>query len=274
MKNRITILFLTLLMLYLYVPADACDMITVAGIISEAQQKYAEDFLKSRSGSRSNNDGYGVAWFASKWQAIYKTGKRRWYGDGDYEPLDELKDWEIGESDKDETLMLHARNATAGYGNHPFLLEMENESWAFMHNGNLTKELYAYMLEYLGEMWFEVHRSNWTQETDEMVDSEVFFHYLMSRYSSGFTIKETLEDIMFLERNQTEKSILNFILSDGTILYAFRNSTKKDFEHKMSWKLEYGCLTIKTERKIGKMLEPGEMLIFEDGKLRQLIIDD
>jgi len=252
----------------------ACDMIAIAGNITEKTQKYATDFLISRSRSRSNNDGYGVAWFAEDWQTIYKAGKRRWYGDGDYEPLDEMKDWEIGTLGIDETLLFHARDASKGYGNHPFLLKSGDNEWAFMHNGKLSEKLYNYMLEYLGDWWFEEHPSNWTDEIDNIIDSEIFFHYLISRNNSGFTFAETLNDLRFLEQNLTKKSVLNFIMSDGTMLYAYRNSTQKDFKHKLSWKLENGCLTIKTDQRHGKMLLTNELIIFEDGELQHLMINE
>jgi predicted glutamine amidotransferase len=254
-------------MIYMPFPLSGCDMIAVAGKISVTQEKYALDFLKSFSSSRSNNDGYGAAWFSRDWQTVYKSGTRRWYGDGDYEPLTELKNWKIGETGGEEILLLHARNATEGYGSHPFMLEIDGKKWAFMHNGNISKQLYNYMLEYLGEFWFEMHPSNWVEDTEQMVDSEVLFHYLMSRYGSGIHFEETLADLAFLERNQIKKSVFNFILTDGTVLYAYRNSSMLDFDHKMSWTLEKGSLIIKTDKKVGTMLNPGELLIYRDGKV-------
>ena len=271
---KVQTFLLTLITLFFFTHLYASDMIAITGDITEVSRKYAFDFFVSRSKSRSNNDGYGAAYFTEGWQTVYKSGRRRWYADGGLEPLDETKDWGIGEAEVGETLFLHALDAAKGYGNQPFMIKSGEIHWAFMHNGKLYDKLYLYMLEYLGEWWFQENPSNWTDEINKIIDSEIFFHYLISRNKSGFTFAETLNDLRFLEQDQTKKSVLNFIMSDGTTLYAFRNSTNKDFEYKLSWKLDKGCLTIKTDQRHGKMLLTNELLIFEDGEIQHVMIDE
>lgn len=262
MKSR----FLTLIIL-LPVLGVCCDMIAIAGDITIDKQNYAVEFLKSQSNSRTNNDGYGIAWYNSKWHSKFKSGKKRWFGDGDIEPLNELQNWKIGMSGYPEILMLHARNASKGYGSHPFFLEIDRKKWAFMHNGKISDELQRYMMDYLGDYWFSVHRSNWVDDTENIIDSELFFHYITARFTKGSEIEEILEDINFLEKNSNQKSTLNFVLTDGNILYAFKNSPAKDYKHKLSWQLTNETLIIKTDKKTGKMLSPGELLYFQEGQV-------
>ncbi len=252
-------------------PLFSCDMIAVAGSIDINELQAAIRFFKNSSNSKSNNDGYGIAWFDDNqsWQTRYKCGKRRWYGDGDSEPLNELTDMADRYIVPGNVVMMHARDASSGFGNHPFTLKMNNKTWAFMHNGTLSLDLQEYFLESLGDDWFDKNHPNWTSDPKRIIDSEIFFHYLVSEFERQQSLDIILIDLMDHIAYAGNKEILNFILSDGEIFFAFRNSPLSDKKHKLCFKQKQNMVIISTGTQQLEELKPRELIIFQSGKLNR-----
>jgi len=168
----------------------------------------------------------------------------------------------------------HARQGTSGDGNHPFVFNDLNyddqTTFTFMHNGTLQDDVKIAIRNYLANSgWFTTyHQPNNNITVNNMTDSEVFFHYLMKFIIendniiagineavnqtdiNGINLKYKLENPIEVSYNlgggqfiSTYENVTNFVLSDGEILYVFRNSPSEntpplfqDKWHELSYK--------------------------------------
>lgn len=124
-------------------------------------------------------------------------------------------------------VMAHVRNPTSGdrsvLNTHPF----QKDGWLFSHNGTLGNHhaLKARLLE----------RYSDTLQGD--TDSEVMFHYLLQRIEqAGHAETGILAAIRDMSRDPGEgTSSLNFALTDGTVLFAFRKAFLNDEKYPMNF---------------------------------------
>lgn len=108
----------------------------------------------------------------------------------------------------------HVRKAT--YGNktlancHPFL----HNRWMFAHNGSIDREGLWYLLN-------NRHRELIQGDTD----SEVYFHWIMQNVEASPSVAEGIRMALgaVCSRNH---SGLNFLLSDGKNLFAYRDASQ------------------------------------------------
>ncbi len=148
-------------------------------------------------------------------------------------------------------VLCHARNATGlTYGNHPFWFELGGRTFTFMHNGYVNSAR-AFMINRINQLnpgvnWFALHPSNHFGNPNPLqwVDTEVFFHYLMcSIIASQNDVLLGLNNALarlrpYLLNYQT--GIFNFIMSDGSRLYVFRNSPTEGSSHQLSYRVFAG----------------------------------
>ncbi|MDP2172311.1 MAG: FlgD immunoglobulin-like domain containing protein [Candidatus Cloacimonadaceae bacterium] len=213
-------------------------------------------FVMANSSRWSNNDGYGIVayrdndsnlptrntWYKRVFDIndfgnVYYTGlylKPENQGTNwDYDILDTALFSIRNEYEHPAIVLCHARNATGiTYGNHPFWFQHRGRTFTFMHNGYCEAARH-FMINRINQMnpeWFARYPSNYFNEHNPLlwVDTEVLFHYIMSyvvisgnNFLAG--IHNALSGIKpYLENPQT--GVYNFIMSDGTNLYAFRST--------------------------------------------------
>lgn len=199
-------------------------------------------------------------------QLWYQTGGNTFYTDnglGWWDP-----DWQIAldtaqdvilDDDTLATIVLgHARKGTGADGSHPFRFDYNGKTYTFIHNGwvwNFETNLYDYLL-YVDPDWFEHHEPNWVPGVPPpgagaLIDSEVLFHYLMKfimDYDGNVVAglyaalnQRDIEgaDVRELVRNPepngygSYRNVINFILSDGDMIYCFRNAPDDDEDHEL-----------------------------------------
>lgn len=214
-------------------------------------------FLMANSNAYANEDGYGCVAYTDSEPRVRNSN--RWYkrvnsfadfGNTYYtgmhieqgahaaswqpDVLDAAMREIRNRANRAVIVLNHARNAT-GYtlGNHPFLFEHNGRTFSFMHNGNVNSAR-AFMISSVNERfpeydWWVRYPSNHFASVNPSawVDSEVFFHYLMSYILSEVGDTETalvtaLRDLA--SHMQSNRGSFNFIMSDGERLYAFRNT--------------------------------------------------
>ncbi len=213
-------------------------------------------FVMNRSNSSQQNDGYGILYYPRNqyslspehyWYKYLKTTSdlNRVYYTGNYfnslntpDTMDEAMNRTL-ECDSDAAIiMAHARNATANPfapGNHPFRMQTNGRTYAFMHNGHISTQLRETMINEIIALyphWFESRGPNFTEFSNAAfpaywIDSEVMFHYFMSHIlaynNNAFTgIKVALRKLR--TEMKLSANVLNFIFSDGQRLYAFRST--------------------------------------------------
>ncbi len=135
-------------------------------------------------------------------------------------------------------VLAHARNATANPfapGNHPFRLDLNKITYTFMHNGYATETLRGFLINEtagLDPLWFQNHKPNYSDyagaaNPGQWIDSEVLFHYLMCHIvEAGGNVRAGLQAALAKIKEEMSQpfNVLNFILSDGEKLYAFRST--------------------------------------------------
>ena len=294
------ILFFTLL--FFKNISFACDMMALISIegssiseIPDIQGNYNDPldffvYMKERSDSLLNDDGYGVLYYKDSetvldtTQIRYKIGFQRWYGDGTDEPLDIAIPEIMNENNYPVIVLGHDRNGSTGYGSHPFTFAWQNTIYTFMHNGTVNSEIKAAMMNYLGEDWFNRHPSNWEGQfgnLNSFIDSELLFHYVMKFvlennedvqvgiYSAlnnqdveGFNLPEELSD---------GSPVINFVLSDGESLYVFRNSTVNGNSGNLSYeRFRTGFYGIKTQSPLANVIQQNSLVIISRDEQPQI----
>ena len=109
-------------------------------------------------------------------------------------------------------IMAHVRNPTSGdksvLNTHPF----QKDGWLFSHNGTLGDpgSMMAKLLE------------RYSDSLQGGTDSEIMFHYLLQRIEqAGQAEAGVLAAIRDMCRDQARNTSLNFVLTDGTVLFTF-----------------------------------------------------
>lgn len=295
MKNKIIGMLGSILVLLVW-QADltACDMMALISINGQTISGQLEnpdvyndpddffDFLKARSDSTLNNDGYGVIYYRENevtfdsTQICYKTGRNTWYGDGEAEPLDAAIESIMDSTNNAVILLGHDRNGSTGLGSHPFIFDWNDRSFIFMHNGTVSSDIKEAFMNYLGEDWFDQHPSQWSGEygtLNSFIDSELMFHYIMSfiidnggdvvsgirqalnQYDiGGFSIPDEFSDGI---------PVINFIMSDGEKLYLFRNFYINGTTKNLSYEIyDSGFVGIKTQESLENQVPPNTLVVF------------
>lgn len=145
-----------------------------------------------------HNSGWGIAWMDKSWN-IFKQGKEEKF---DFSKVREIQS---------ELILIHLRHASVGdetkKNAHPFIYK----NWVFAHNGGVNRKK---AMEYLKEKY----KKTITTDTDSEVYFLLIMQYLEETKDIILAIKKTLELVKkFSYRG------LNFIMSDGKNLYAYRD---------------------------------------------------
>lgn len=232
-------------------------------------------FIMANSTYTTNADGYGVVMYSDQNTLI--DPMNMWYKrvtnpagfnhtiytgqylsqtnqdtDWDHDILDVAMFSILSGPNNPAIVMCHARDATGiTYGSHPFWFEYQGRTFTFMHNGNCNPPR-SFMINRInqmnpGENWFEQHPSNYFENTNpfQWVDSELFFHFIMSHISQCqfnylIGLRNALSEISSYLLTYT--GTYNFIMSDGRQIYVFRSSplTGSLSRYKLSYRYSPG----------------------------------
>jgi predicted glutamine amidotransferase len=151
--------------------------------------------------AEDNRDGWGIGWYEDDKAHLHKE-KISAMESENFEPQSQKVSSRI--------VISHVRCMTRGEpskeNSHPF----KHREWLFAHNGTVNREHLINLLN-------EEHRNALEGETD----SEVYFHYILQCIEKNSDpvvgIQEALKEIRPLNKGE-----LNFLLSNGKELYAFR----------------------------------------------------
>ncbi len=187
------------------------SMCRILGIVADASAEFRfclRDAPRSLGVlSREHPDGWGVAVFEE--EEGWEIGK---------EPLSAFADPRFGEvagESKGRVLVAHVRKRTVGpvsrENTHPF----RRGRWVFAHNGTID-EVERLRASASAERLAEVEGTT---------DSEIFFAFLLTRIDAARTPGELDEALVSALREVAASpsfGACNFLLSDGELLYAFR----------------------------------------------------
>jgi len=181
--------------------------------------------------SASNPDGWGMGWYENNSPKVCKQGIPA-----------KAKDSKLPTSSKEalsKIIIAHVRKGTGAEpskrNSHPF----KYKNWLFAHNGRVDK---GYL--------FSLLKSEYKNEIKGETDSEVYFYWILQNiedYGDALTgIKEAIKKVI-----QKDYSGLNFLLSNGKSLHAFRYSSRSPDYYSL-YKLkrdpsERGPLELKSE---------------------------
>ncbi|MDA3813033.1 MAG: T9SS type A sorting domain-containing protein [Candidatus Cloacimonetes bacterium] len=213
-------------------------------------------FLKNNSSWNTNDDGYGVIYYKDGETIVPATQRFHQVGIGtsystDPQQMDDAED-AVGNPNNDAIIVLgHARSTTQGaYGNHPFWFEVGNDNtYTFQHNGDcddLREGMMNYLDDKYGEQWFINHPSNWGASNNnysDWIDSELLFHFIMSHILeyegdvvggiiAALNYNGEFGDFASFFHDEYDDYKINFVLSDGEALYAFRNNPGANLSYK------------------------------------------
>jgi len=154
--------------------------------------------------SKEHPDGWGIGWFDNRKTKIYKQGYGKKY---DFDKVKKVRS---------KIIISHVRKATTGdkstQNAHPF----EFKNWLFVHNGSVERKC---LLKLLADSYTKL-----TSQTD----SEVYFHLVMQEIKNTGDVIEGAKSTIKKVKECGGYSGLNFIMSDGENLYAYRDASTSE----------------------------------------------
>lgn len=177
-------------------------MCRLFGVIANAPVDLEFSLERFKKFARWNPDGWGLGWYEEKEPKIFKQG---------ISATDDKSKLPILSKEVSSNIIIaHVRKGTGAEpserNSHPF----KYKNWIFAHNGSVSKD---HLLSLLN-----------TEHTNALhgeTDSEVYFHWLIQCIDEE---QNAVKGITKAIKKVVEKSYtgLNFLLSDGDTLYAFR----------------------------------------------------
>ncbi|MBC7094489.1 class II glutamine amidotransferase [Thermococcus sp.] len=155
--------------------------------------------------AESNRSGWGVGWYEGGQAKVFKEGIA----------ANESPNYRhVAKTVRSHIILSHVRLGTRGgdaeRNSHPFVYK----NWMFAHNGGLNTSHLEHLLreEYLNAIVGET-------------DSEVYFYWLLQTIADNGDVVRGIKTAVDEIVSNGDYGGLNFILSDGKRLYAFRYSS-------------------------------------------------
>jgi predicted glutamine amidotransferase len=176
------------------------------GVIANQAVDVEYSLQRFRQYARDNYDGWGIGWYQNGSGKVFKEG---------ISALDEESNYLIlSRTVKSRIIISHVRDKGKGapaseVNAHPFI----HRNWIFAHNGLVDRE------------WLWSHlRDDGRKEVKGGTDSEVYFLWILQNIEEHEG--DVAEALRKAARHAAAKTYrgLNFLLSDGTCLYALRYS--------------------------------------------------
>jgi predicted glutamine amidotransferase len=187
-------------------------------------RKLAENGRVRRGAKLGHRDGWGVVLYDGSMPRYLAREPTSALADPKYLEVSE----ELAKIDKG-ILLAHLRKVIKGRpfveNTHPFI----HGKWTFAHNGTISG-VSALNLPVQGT-----------------TDSEKFFRLLTNRLKRDSSFQDALAwSVSFMRRN-FKYSSLNFVLSDGNVLYAFRDCNEAEDYYAMLYKRDKKAVTVSQE---------------------------
>ena len=189
-------------------------MCRLLGVIANKPVDLEFSLTKFRKYASCNIDGWGIGWYVDGKPEVFK------------EKISAQRSEQFPILSKEvcsRIIISHVRLGSRGvpseHNSHPFKFG----KWIFAHNGTVDRE---HLLSNLDEKY--------KREIRGETDSEVYFYWILQCIEeSGDVvegIKKALKRVM-----EVDYSGLNFLLSDGSSLYALRYSDKPSKDYSLYW---------------------------------------
>jgi predicted glutamine amidotransferase len=181
-------------------------MCRLLGLVANKEVDLEFSLERFKELSNKNPDGWGIGWYENDSPQIFKQ---------DISAKDKESQLHILSKEvRSNIIMAHLRKGTEALpseeNSHPF----QYKDWLFAHNGSVDRK---HLLSLL--------RNEYKDKLKGKTDSEVYFYWILQNIEDCNDtingIKEAIDKIII-----TKYSGLNFLLSNGKILYAFRYSGK------------------------------------------------
>jgi len=206
------------------------------GLIANKRVDIHFSFSRFSELSQAHPDGWGIGWYESGFPCVRK------------EPLRASESKLVCSTlagASSSVFVAHVRKATRGSRSrqncHPFSWK----NWLFAHNGSVDSDALLQELD--------VDRRAAIQgETD----SEVFFHWILQNIDREGSAERGIAEALSFVREHYHTG-LNFLLSDGRTLYAYREAAKKKDYYSLYYLLRdprRGLARLRS-RELGVMLE-------------------
>lgn len=201
--------------------------------VKSSQQNKIHDLLCEcerpfKNFGMDNPDGWGIGWYENNRPLIYKEDVAAHESD------------ELPKYAKCASSTLFISHVRKGSGTsvcvkncHPF----HYGHWIFAHNGFVTSEPITRQLS-------KPHIEALQGDTD----SEVYFHWLLQSIDSAYDVALGVENALDMVRRDRHTA-LNFILTDGESLYAYRESDERQ-DYFSLFVSEIASLDINAKRRI------------------------
>lgn len=185
-------------------------MCRLLGVIANKPVDLEFSLERFKKFANRHPDGWGIGWYKNNEPKVFKQGIAA--------TAKESKLPILSKDVRSKVIIAHVRKGTGAepsdLNSHPFKYKM----WLFAHNGLVNRE---YLLSLL--------RAEYKNCLMGETDSEVYFYWILQSIEE---YGDSIEGIKRAIHKTIEKnhSGLNFLLSDGNSLYAFRYSShSKDY---------------------------------------------
>lgn len=176
--------------------------------------------------SWSNDNGWGIASFPSDASPLYPLNRPVVRRGGPPAAHPYFREFSVAVDEASllnpSAAMAHVRNCSGSHCGvpdpHPFL----RDGFLFAHNGKISDTLLVNLLTSDDPRHLEEHPPEYV---DDMIDSELYFLYLLKRMEAGAEIgriealRRAIADLAALSAAR-----LNFVLTAGDTLYALRHA--------------------------------------------------
>lgn len=184
-------------------------MCRLFGLVANKEVDVEFSFLKADKSmkylSKAHPDGWGIGWYENSKPKAFKQGR----DDGLHYDFDRVK------KVRSHIIIGHVRRATEGDKSrknaHPFCYKQ----WLFAHNGSVDR---SSLLQLLND--------EFKQDMKSKTDSEVYFRLILQWINEADDIFEGIRRGIANIKQRIRHTGLNFVLSDGKALYAYRDASE------------------------------------------------
>lgn len=189
-------------------------MCRLLGLMANQEVDLEFSLGRFKTYAAGNQHGWGIGWYEKGRTRIYKEAGLA--SDG---PAYDQRSKEV----RSKIIIAHVRRATEGeparVNSHPF----RYQSWLFAHNGSAPREAL------LGRL-----TETYKKDIEGQTDSEIYFRWILqcigAKGSAVEGIKKALAEIALTNDSGNTRG-LNFLMSDGLRLYAFRFSNPESLNY-------------------------------------------
>ncbi len=181
-------------------------MCRLLGLVANRTVDLEYSLRKFKELAHRNADGWGIGWYQNDFSKVYKQGISALQRGSRYVAMTNRV--------KSKIFISHVRNKGKGApaareNSHPFW----HENWIFAHNGSVDRE---WLLSSLKDVYRKAIQGG--------TDSEAYFYHVLQNIerSQGDVVDGVGQAVALVVKR--EHKGLNFLLSDGHGLYAFRYS--------------------------------------------------